>query len=300
MSRYNRFVKEITAEALQLPLEDVDNIVRYNTMVARFMNEIQEGKFTEVFGKDVWSKLENGEISKKNMNKVTADVSVILLGYEARMGKDTSADFIEDFAKQLEECKEDKDSAVKRYSFADTMKDIVSKALGVSRDTLDRMKNDSDYFRGILQRFGSGKVKEWFGNDIWRDKLIQKINIDKENGLKIAIIPDLRFKAEAKNYDNFCTVKVVRKDVVEENKRNNKDVKKHISETEMETFQFDHIINNDGTLEELKQLCEDLSIKHLFSNKITLQDIVKYETQEIPSALKEDNNIKKEQSIKIV
>lgn len=138
-------------------------------------------------------------------------------------------------------------------SFADPIKDIISRTLEISRQDLDRYKNDIDCyglaiqsyeggdiddiqyidFRTLLQNFGTEAMKYHFGDDVWVTLLQNKA---KKQNVDYIIIPDFRFLCE--EIDNSITVKIINNDI--------KHTDQHKSENELNDFKFNYIIDNTG------------------------------------------------------
>jgi len=161
--------------------------------------------------------------------------TVILISGYKRSGKDTVADMIADKVKNPY-----------RLSYAAAMKDILADTLGLTLEELEDKKNDSNYqHRSYLQRFGQ-KAKEYFGENCWGDivgRTIQHLPDDS-----VIIISDFRMPIEA--IEGAITVRVTNDRV-----KNND---KHISETALDNFEFDYLIQNNGTLGQLEDNVEDL------------------------------------------
>jgi len=193
------------------------------------------------------------EITKTINLKTEPKRHFILIGYAKRSGKDTFAKYLSRYLPNSE---------VKK--FADPMKDIVADFMRISKHRLEEEKNyenpifDKDCnvltnFRWLLQDFGSNKMKEYFGEDVWVNLLLKSLYSKSQ----YVIIPDWRFKVEysaiAKKYgkENVTTIKVTKKDI-----ENNDS---HKSETELHNFGFDIVVFNDGTLEELEAEAEQIA-----------------------------------------
>jgi phosphomevalonate kinase len=100
----------------------------------------------------------------------------------------------------------------------------------------------------------SKKMKAQYGDMIWCQKLLEDI---KDNSYDNHIISDTRLQYEAKFIkDTFPNSKIIRINSTDENKKKRgwipSDVDNHYTETEIDNYDFDYIIDNDGTLEELK------------------------------------------------
>ena len=137
------------------------------------------------------------------------------------------------------------------YSLATPLKDIVATTLGISLDELDLFKNNPEYysvvfmfkdkmfgssdFRKILQKFGTEATKKWFGDPVWTDLFIAQDF--KEDYI---IISDWRFRTEveefSKVYDNVITIRINDDNIV------NTDM--HPSETALDGFDYDYVIDN--------------------------------------------------------
>lgn len=166
----------------------------------------------------------------------------------------------------------------KTCSFADKLKDVTCILSGCTREQLedyDFKENElvPDYlqpyclnaekptYRAFLQHFGS-EVMRGVNDNIWIDCTLSKCG---EN----AIISDVRFPNEAKAIRDRggIIVKVVRDGVV------SKDT--HSSEKNVENIAGNIIVFNDGSLEHLKAMVEELA------NIINANDISPYMIKEI-------------------
>lgn len=170
---------------------------------------------------------------------------LILINGKKRSGKDYFAKLV-----QMELLNHNKSSKI--MSFADPIKDIISTTLDISKEDLEKYKNDDNSyglavqsyqsgiieegnvinFRGILQRFGTEAMKQWFGEDVWVKLLKQqaeKLNYD------YIIVPDFRFLCEDVG---DITVKIKNDDV--------ECIDNHRSENELNDYRFHYIIDNTG------------------------------------------------------
>ena len=117
-------------------------------------------------------------------------------------GKDTAADLLVN------------DFGFKRDSFANTLKDAVSKIFHWDRDMLQGLSAESrawreevdDWWaerlgiphltpRWVLQFFGTDVCRDYFSNDIWVASLERKLMQSKDN----VVISDVRFANEAQS-----------------------------------------------------------------------------------------------------
>ena len=163
-------------------------------------------------------------------------------------------------------------------SFADKLKDITCVLSGCTREDLENyefkenelvpdylrpycLNAEKPTFRAFLQHFGS-EVMRGVNDNIWIDCTLSKCG---EN----AIISDVRFPNEAKAIRDRggLIVKVVRDGVV------SKDT--HSSEKNVENIAGNIIVFNDGSLEHLKAMVEELA------NIINANDISPYMIKEI-------------------
>ena len=149
---------------------------------------------------------------------------------------------------------------VKRYAFANALKDQISLFLGIPRYDLNDEnykkslfinKNDlstcmdgfqknkpEEYWtlREFMQYFGTDVMQKAFGKNVWINKVNNKII--KDNTM-YAIITDVRFKSEydyIKN-NNGVIIKVVNPNL--------ESTDTHISENDLNDVEVDYCINND-------------------------------------------------------
>lgn len=169
-------------------------------------------------------------------------MQILQIGHEKGRGKDTFAEYLKHHA-------EAKGLKVSIVSYATPLKEIMSEALDIPVHILNDLKNNNIYYRGVLQRFGSGKMKEIFGNDVWVRLFEEKLEELFVSGTHLVIIPDFRFKVE--HIETAKTYRVVRPMPTE-----SRVTDKHISETELNDFPYDVVIHNTGTLEELSRIAK--------------------------------------------
>jgi len=167
------------------------------------------------------------------MNKV-----IYLIGGKAGSGKDTMADYM---------CK---NYGCKRLAYADALKDYTSEKYNIDRNLFDtqdgKMKvikvNDSELtIRQLL--INVSLEKKLTNENLWIDIVIQQIlDSDKE----FIVISDFRYPAEyfelTKKFNYVSTIKIVRDNV--------KLINDH-SETALDTFDFDCIIDNNSDVNSL-------------------------------------------------
>lgn len=179
--------------------------------------------------------------------------TIVLISGKMRSGKDTIANIISERLKSSGVCPV-------IMHFSDSLKEILSKTLGMSLETLNFLKNNPDYkieqlvqspntvgyyyhnsntMRNMLQKFGTDAMQSILGKDVWVNALKKKIENDTEHN--VFIIPDFRFKHEFINdYKNFKTISIK----VLSNTFDSSLNSKHISEHDLDNFVFDYTINN--------------------------------------------------------
>ena len=102
----------------------------------------------------------------------------------------------------------------------------------------DYIKQDSEV-RRLLQRMGTEVGRNILWKDIWVNLVLENVS-SSEN----VIITDVRFSNELQEiYDYQGKVWRIERDIPA--------VNSHSSETELDDWEFDRVISNNGTLEEL-------------------------------------------------
>lgn len=172
------------------------------------------------------------------------NTKAILISAKARHGKDTTANILKE-----ELIKSGKTVLI--CHFADYLKMLCQNVYGWTPGDKGAVG------RTILQRVGS----EYRANnsDCWAN-IVREIT--KSCPEEYVIIPDWRYRNEAQVFGdmNTTTVRVIRPDfdnglTTEQNS--------HISETELDNFNFDKVIVNDGTIEDLEN-----KIKQAFQSEV--------------------------------
>jgi hypothetical protein len=171
-------------------------------------------------------------------------MKVILISAKAQHGKDTSALI-------LKEIYEAKNKRVLITHYADLLKYICKTFFNWNGEK-------DDYGRTLLQQVGTNTVcaKQ---PDFWVDFIISILNLFNESW-DVVIIPDCRFVNEIeKMRANFDTtlIRIVRPDF---NNGLSEIQKQHLSETALDNFEFDHIVYNTGSLEDLKNKLSKLEL----------------------------------------
>jgi hypothetical protein len=185
-------------------------------------------------------------------------MKVLCFAGEKRSGKDTGCILTTELLNEA-------GYKVQRIALADTMKEITSQILNISIDKVEAYKNNEDwsihgigesgpeYFtnmRGVLQNLGQ-HLKHYFGNNVWFDLASNKI-IDEE---VVYIVTDIRFPFELdlfmKKFGAW-SIKIER-DL-------DRPTDTHESEAFINDIITDHIIDNNGTLDEFKERLRDILI----------------------------------------
>ena len=171
-------------------------------------------------------------------------MKVILISAKAQHGKDTSALI-------LKEIYEAENKRVLITHYADLLKYICKTFFNWNGEK-------DDYGRTLLQQVGTNTVcaKQ---PDFWVDFIISILNLF-EDSWDVVIIPDCRFVNEVeKMRANFDTtlIRVIRPDF---DNGLSETQKQHPSETALDNFDFDHIIYNTGSLEDLKNKLSKLEL----------------------------------------
>lgn len=182
--------------------------------------------------------------------------------------------------------------------FADPLKDAICSLYGISRDSLELLKDqiagshfvktdNSDYFGYIdgnsnikngdsisISPFTFGQLHQYLSNDFFREKIHKDFFVQryaKKETLShksFIITPDMRYMNELvfiKNQGGFL-IKIEGDDRRKKSSR----IKNHVSETELDTFtDYDFVIQNDDTLQSLFDKVKDVffRIKHRTKNQ---------------------------------
>lgn len=165
----------------------------------------------------------------------------------AGSGKDTVADILV------------KDYRFKRYSFADALRSIalaidpivacywddeekIRLSTVIAEDGWDKAKREEPEVRRLLQVIGTEAGRDIFGPNVWVDIVRKKW---EEEDKPDAVITDMRFPNEVEwvSWEGGWVVRI--------NRPNNPDAIPTTHASEQYTPTTPHVIENDGTLEEL-------------------------------------------------
>lgn len=125
--------------------------------------------------------------------------------------------------------------------------------------------------RSLLQYIGTEMMRSYDKN-YW-GRIVSEF-IAANTDFTYALIPDWRFKSELKmikkHNKNIITVRVVRgnEDSLWVNPNMTAEQQQHISEIELDNFEFDYIINNFGTYDDLNATVQDTL--NLINNNLKL------------------------------
>ena len=167
-----------------------------------------------------------------------------------------------------------------KLTFASTLKDVVAILFSWPRELLEGLTEESRLWRETVDEFWSAKLsipsftprkalqmigtdlfRIHFNNDIWISIVENKIGAMLKNNPNINIvISDCRFANEfslIKKFPDSHIITILR----EKNYSINKLA--HSSETEWVNYNFDAILQNDNSIDELKS-----NIKSLLSSKL--------------------------------
>lgn len=172
-----------------------------------------------------------------------------------------------DYFSELLRCRLEREGkTVDVHSFADPMKFILSTTLNITEDELDNYKNNMckllvateiegspslnsiTNMRKVLQNFGTDAMQTVFGKDVWVNLMKEKI---EKSTADYFIIPDFRFPQEY--IEGAISVQIVNEEL------DNSDT--HASETSLNNFIFDFIVDNTGKPDLTSQISE---FKELF------------------------------------
>ena len=165
----------------------------------------------------------------------------------------------------------------RRDSFAKSLKDAVSAMFNWDREMLEGNGDDSRQWREQPDEFWSKKfgktvtprwVLQHFGTEVMRQHMHDAIWIDsclsRYDG-QPTVISDTRFQNELKTIkENKGQIILVKRGELP-TREQMQDKGAHKSEWDWMGWNFDHVIDNDGTKEDLYKKVDDLVV----SNKIT-------------------------------
>ena len=165
--------------------------------------EIEDGfhnvEITEAINAKDWTKAPN------------CKYTIGLTAYK-RCGKDTAGQIINDYLSS-------KGLRVKRYAFADKLKDYVCRVFDISEDKLNEMKNNNEKIpfgeENIEMREVIIRLSEELKNTLGDQQFWAKIAIDEviddmsKNEIDVAVITDVRFIEEADLIKSIPSINII-------------------------------------------------------------------------------------------
>lgn len=169
---------------------------------------------------------------------------IIGIGCQARVGKDSVADH---FVRH---------HGFNKLPFAYTLKRAAQFIFGFTHEQIHGSAKErvdpfwEDTPRNVLQKMGTECMRNGYRQDIWVKAAFKKIHEADPEGTKDWVMPDVRFPDEAD------AIKSVKGRLLRIDRPSHGDgviaTKSHVSETALKGYDgWDHVITNDGTLEEL-------------------------------------------------
>lgn len=132
---------------------------------------------------------------------------------------------------------------VKRYAFADKVKEYAVNHFGIPLKDVKLEEN-----RKLLQSIGQ-LFREEVSKDYWVTQVFSEIHKSRlKNPGEISVITDIRYVNEAEhvlNLDNSILIRVINK--------NSATFDSHQSENDLDYFNFDFTISNNGTIEDYEK-----------------------------------------------
>lgn len=140
-------------------------------------------------------------------------------------------------------------ATVQQVNFADALKREVAAACGV---TVAYINEHKDVFRTVLQWWGTDFRRNLHGNSYWVLKWLEAVN-KLPTPPKYLICTDVRFINEAATIRTLggIIIRVQRPEIQSDG---------HASETEQRELQTEFMVNNDGTLADLKTKIKNLKL----------------------------------------
>lgn len=170
-------------------------------------------------------------------------MKIILVGGKARSGKDTISDFLEEYLKEKEKkvCRLQVSSYIKYYA----MKYF-------NWDGKEETKP-----RELLIKLGTDIIRNKIDENFHINRLLEDIKV-LSYFFDYFIVSDIRFPVEIEkikdNYKDVVTIKMIR-----ESDELTIDQKSNRTETSLDEYtDFDYIINNNKSLEDLKSKALDI------------------------------------------
>lgn len=167
---------------------------------------------------------------------------IILISGYAQNGKDTSAGFMKEFL-------EARGERVQIMHYADDLKYICKQYFG-----WDGNKDEAG--RQLLQQVGTNIVREKFPN-FWVERLYGTIRAFWDLW-DCVIIPDTRFPNEVMGMMRYAGTYYIRVNRPNFESPLTEEQKNHPSETALDNFPSDFVIENAGTLDDLRASTQEV------------------------------------------
>jgi hypothetical protein len=175
-------------------------------------------------------------------------MKICCISAKARHGKDTAAEIIKE---QLE----NRGHRVLITHFADLLKFICKQFFGWDG-------NKDEKGRTLLQYIGTDVVSAK-NPAYWAEFIVDILKLF-ENEWDYVLIPDCRYPIEASTLKNVFDTIVLRVERPDFDNGLTEAQKKHPSEVDMDQYNFDVILYNDGSLDEFKVKLEQFTKNYLF------------------------------------
>ena len=201
---------------------------------------------------------------------------IVGIGHNYQVGKDTAAEAL---------CR---DLGYRKVAFADALRDFVMELdpivtssaaqvnIGVGRGRLawaiqglgyEEAKRTYPEVRQFLQRTGVA-ARRMFGEDVWVDAAFRHVTDDSDR----IVFSDVRFPNEAERirFAGGLLIKVVRPGYEGDD---------HESETALRDFDWDHVVNNNGSVMDLQR-----EIVRIVRDEIGRREIAKISDDEVSAS----------------
>jgi phosphomevalonate kinase len=180
-------------------------------------------------------------------------MKIIGLSGKKQSGKDTIYRLSRDLFVEA-----NKEARVGRVAFGDSLKQEVSEITGFRMDFIEEHK---DRFRELLQVWGTEFRREFFGYSYWIDKMAEILQ-KSEPRFDLIFITDVRFKNEAEYIKELGGLNIRVERRAPQTYHTLQEIESldlHKSENDMDDYsQFDYVINNDKSPDELEKAVKDM------------------------------------------
>ena len=174
----------------------------------------------------------------------------------ARSGKDTLADHLVEsrgytkiaFAEPMREALVRLNPTIEVGSFK-----LAKLATAVDVWGWEELKSISPDIRGLMQRLGTEVGRQMFGEDFWVQQTMKRVAGVDGN----CVVSDVRYPNEARAIRDAggIVIRVERNGVDAPNN--------HTSETALDSFEFDYVLRNDGSIKEFLAIADSAIAKVL-------------------------------------